>query len=209
MAMIRSKGGAMRKVRLQLFQLFLAIFIIYAMLYDFPKGILLVRLYQDLILSLYQNLLVSFLCLVCMFFIEKRKSASDRVIDLPTYREPNLPVVFNSKRGQLHIDKEKREHVRRSVDIPVEFIVQERLYQGRIKNINKEGWIRIGNVNKGGVFVETEISFSIEQNISMTYQSPSFGKENRIGKIVRISPQGIGVKFQRLKKNKSHSGDTI
>ncbi len=190
----------MRKVRLQLFQLFLAIFIIYAMLYDFPKGILWVRLYQDLILSLYQNLLVSFLCLVCMFLIEKRKKALDRVIDIPTYREPNLPVVFNSKRGQLHVDKEKREHVRRSVDIPVEFIVQERLYQGRIKNINKEGWIRIGNVNKGGVFVETEISFSIEQNISMTYQSPSFGKENRTGKIVGISPQGIGVKFQRLKK---------
>ncbi|KKL96201.1 hypothetical protein LCGC14_1846870 [marine sediment metagenome] len=199
----------MRKVRLQLFQLFLAIFIIYALLYDFPKGILLVRLYQDLILSLYQNLLVSFLCLVCMFLIEKRKKAPDGVVDIPTYREPNLPVVFNSKRGQLHIDKEKREHVRRSVDIPVEFIVQERLYQGRIKNINKEGWIRIGNVNKGGVFVETEISFSIEQNISMTYQSPSFGKENRIGKIVGISPQGIGVKFQRLRKNKNHSGDTI
>ncbi len=199
----------MRKVRLQLFQLFLSIFIIYAMLYDFPKGILLVRLYQDLILSLYQNLLVSFLCLICMFLIEKRKKALDRVIDIPTYREPNLPVVFNSKRGQLHIDREKREHVRRSVDIPVEFIVQERLYQGQIKNINKEGWIRIGNVNKGGVFVETEIPFSIELNISMTYQSPSFGKENRIGKIVRIGPQGIGVKFQRLKKNKSHSGDTI
>jgi hypothetical protein len=144
-----------------------------------------------------------------MLLIEKWKKASDRVVDIPTYREPNLPVVFNSERGQLHVDKEKREHVRRSVDIPVEFIVQERLYQGRIKNINKEGWIRIGNVNKGGVFVETEISFSIEQNISMSYQSPSFGKENRIGKIVRISPQGIGVKFQRLKKNKNHSGDTI
>ena len=95
----------MRKVRLQLFQLSLAIFIIYAMLYDFPKGILLVRLYQDLILSLYQNLLVSFLCLVCMFLIEKRKKAQDRVIDIPTYREPNLPVVLNSKRGKLHIDK--------------------------------------------------------------------------------------------------------
>ncbi len=89
----------MRKVRIQLFQLFLAIFIIYAMLYDFPEGILLVRLYQ--------NLLVSFLCLVCMFLIEKWKKAPDSVIYLLTYREPNLQVVFNSKRGQLHIDKEK------------------------------------------------------------------------------------------------------
>jgi len=78
----------MRKVTLQLFQLFLAIFIIYAMLYDFPNGILFVRLYQ--------NLFVSLLCLVCMFLIGKWKKASDRVFDIPTYREPNQPVVFHS-----------------------------------------------------------------------------------------------------------------
>ena len=96
--------------------------------------------------------------------------------------------------------KEKREYVRRPVDVPVDFIVQGRLYQGQIKNINKEDWIRIGNVNKGGIFVETEISFSIGQNISMTYESPSYGKEKRTGKIIRVEPQGIGIKFQRLKR---------
>ncbi len=86
----------MRNVTLQLFQFFLAIFITYAMLYDFPKDILLVRLYQDFIMSLHQNLLVSLLCLVCMFLIGKWKKAPDRVIDLPAYREPNQPVVFIS-----------------------------------------------------------------------------------------------------------------
>jgi len=86
----------MRKVTLQFFQLFLAIFIIYAMLYNFPNGVLLVRIYQDLILPLHQNLLVSLLCLVCMFLIGKWKKASDRVFDIPTYREPNQPVVFLS-----------------------------------------------------------------------------------------------------------------
>ncbi len=91
--------------------------------------------------------------------------------------------------------KEKREHARSPVDIPAEFIIQGSLYQGQIKNINKGGWT-IRDVNKGGVFVETGMSFSIGQNVSMTYRSPTFGKENRIGKIVWISPQGIGVKFR-------------
>jgi len=94
--------------------------------------------------------------------------------------------------------KDKREQPGHLVDIPVDFIVQGRVYQGKIKDINKEGSIKIGNVNKGGVFVETEMSFSIGQSISMTYRSPSFGKENRIGKIVWTSPHGIGVKFRKL-----------
>ncbi len=94
--------------------------------------------------------------------------------------------------------KEKREYDRTSTDMLVEFVVQGRLYQGRIKNINKEGWIKIRNISKGGVFVETEMSFSIGQNVSMTYQSPSYGNEHRVGKIVWIGPHGIGVKFRKL-----------
>ena len=87
----------MRKVTLQSFQLFLAIFIIYAMLYDFPNGIILIRLYQDLIMSLHQNLLISLLCLVCMFLIGKCKKSSDIMgFGIPAYREPNQPVVFIS-----------------------------------------------------------------------------------------------------------------
>jgi hypothetical protein len=73
----------------------------------------------------------------------------------------------------------------------------ERLYQGRIKNINKEGLIKIGNINEGGVFIETEMSFSGGQVISMTYSSPQFGERNRIGKIIWISSHGFGVKFEK------------
>ncbi len=43
--------------------------------------------------------------------------------------------------------KEKRERVRRLVDIPIQFIVQGRLYQGQIKNMGKEGWVK--NIKKG------------------------------------------------------------
>jgi len=183
----------MRRVTQQLFQLFLTIFIIYAMLYDFPKGILWVPLHQNLILQLHQNLFVSLLCLVCMFLIGKGMKAPDREVDIPIYREPNVSVVLNSKRGQLHIDKEKREHVRIPADIPAELSAQGFLYQGRIKNINKRGWIRIGNVKKGGVFVETQKAFLVGQEILI-----SFWKKNRPGKIVRATPHGIGVKFQRF-----------
>ncbi|HEA69848.1 hypothetical protein LCGC14_2154200 [marine sediment metagenome] len=102
--------------------------------------------------------------------------------------------------------KENREHIRRPVDIPVDFIVRGEHYKGQIKNISKEGWIKIThgvlrrcrNVNKGGVFIETGGSFSTEQNISITYQSLNLGKENRIGTIVRVEPHGIGVKFRKL-----------
>jgi Tfp pilus assembly protein PilZ len=73
--------------------------------------------------------------------------------------------------------KESREHVRRIVDIPIEFIAKGRLYQGQIKNMGKEGWVK--NIKKGGVFIETEMSFSIGQVISMTYSSPHFGEKNR------------------------------
>ncbi len=87
----------MRKVTLQFFQLFLAIFAIYAMLDNFPNGILSLRIYQNLILALHQYLLVSLLCLVCMFLIGKWQKDSNRVFDVPTYREPNQAVVFHSK----------------------------------------------------------------------------------------------------------------
>ncbi|KKK46599.1 hypothetical protein LCGC14_3163630 [marine sediment metagenome] len=89
--------------------------------------------------------------------------------------------------------KEKRERVRRIVDIPIQFIVQGRLYQGQIKNMGKEGWVK--NIKQGGVFIEIEMSFSVGQVISMTYSSPHFGEKNRIGTIIRVEPQGIGVKF--------------
>ena len=86
----------MRKVTLQLFQLFLALFIIYAMMNDFPNGILLVRLYQDLILSLYQHLFVSLLGLVCMFLIGNHKGTQNGFYEIPAYREPGQVFIAHA-----------------------------------------------------------------------------------------------------------------
>ncbi len=81
--------------------------------------------------------------------------------------------------------KERRKHFRYPVDIRVEFIVEGYDYKAWIKNISQ-----------GGVLIETKELFTIGQAISMTYSSPNFGEENRVGTIIRVSEQGIGVKFR-------------
>ncbi len=78
--------------------------------------------------------------------------------------------------------KDRREFARSLVDIPVEFSVRGRFYDGLIKNISK-----------GGVFIETSGTFSVGQEISLY-----FGKENIIGTIVWIGSQGVGVKFGHM-----------
>ncbi len=84
--------------------------------------------------------------------------------------------------------KDKREFVNSSDDIPVEFSVQGRVYDGLINNIRD-----------GGIFIKTKGRFSKGQDISMTLEFPVFGKrEKRTGKIVRVTPEGIGVEFNYL-----------
>jgi len=90
------------------------------------------------------------------------------------------------KKGFVHmLFKERRKHFRYPVNIRVEFIVEGYDYKGWIKNLSK-----------GGVLIDTKELFTIGQAISMTYSSSSFGDENRVGTIVRVSEQGIGVKFR-------------
>ncbi len=81
--------------------------------------------------------------------------------------------------------KERRKHFRYPVNIRIEFIVEGYDYKGMVKNISQ-----------GGVLIETKELFTIGQAISMTYSSPNFGEENRVGTIIRVSEQGIGVKFR-------------
>jgi len=81
--------------------------------------------------------------------------------------------------------KERRKHFRYPVNIRIEYIVEGYDYKGCVKNISQ-----------GGILIETKELFTIRQTISMTYSSPNFGEENRVGTIIRVSEQGIGVKFR-------------
>ena len=80
--------------------------------------------------------------------------------------------------------KDKREYVRLATSRPVEFTVQGRTYHGSIENIGG-----------GGVFVNTSQSFSLGQEVSMSFPSPPFEKEDRTGKIVDVNSKGFRIKF--------------
>ncbi len=86
--------------------------------------------------------------------------------------------------------KDKRERVRHADSNIVDFVVGKRAHRGSTTNMSGDG-----------VFINTEGRFSEGQDISMAIESPKFGSEERTGKIVRITPEGIGVEF-------SHPGYT-
>jgi Tfp pilus assembly protein PilZ len=80
--------------------------------------------------------------------------------------------------------KNKRVCIRFRTSKRVEIRARGAVYQGTIAD----------NCD-GGVFIETTGRFSEGQDISMTIESPKFESEKRTGNIVRITPHGIGVKF--------------
>jgi chromosome partitioning protein len=82
--------------------------------------------------------------------------------------------------------KEDRLHPRRMPFVFVDFVVEGRAYRGFIRDISE-----------GGAFIESEESFSVGQEITMTF----LASQDRIpikvtGEIVRLDPRGVGVKFK-------------
>lgn len=80
--------------------------------------------------------------------------------------------------------KWKREYVRLSVNILIEFVVQNRFIRAGLKILVKGG---CSSMQMG--------HFRLGQDISMIYLSPRGLREKRTGKISRVISQGIGVKI--------------
>jgi len=80
--------------------------------------------------------------------------------------------------------KERRRYDRITSLRFVEFVVEGRAYHGTIET-----------KGDGGVFIKTKEHFSAGQDISMTYESSIFAKEERTGTVVWVDPQGVGVEF--------------
>jgi len=84
--------------------------------------------------------------------------------------------------------EERRIHVRRSVGIPVEFIIQCNTYYGSSDNISDDG-----------MFINVTGPFKVGQDISIVSTtdqvSLNSARNHRSGSIVWVSPKGIGVKF--------------
>ena len=80
---------------------------------------------------------------------------------------------------------ELREYPRKSFSIPVEY------------STNGIRFIYfIQNISDGGVFIQTDDNFHIDQQIIMNFSLPKVEKDTTVsGKVVRVDSRGIGVKF--------------
>ncbi len=90
------------------------------------------------------------------------------------------------KKQELRL-ADKREHYREQVSIDVDCSGDDVQCKDFIKNISS-----------GGVFIKTDENFSLGQKIMISFSLPKFKFKNAItimGEVVRVSPGGIGVKF--------------
>jgi Tfp pilus assembly protein PilZ len=84
--------------------------------------------------------------------------------------------------------KKIRKHERQECLIIVNYAVKGRAYQNYIQDISAEG-----------IFIETREIFSVGDEILLTISYSNEVRPFRItGEVVRISPQGVGVKFKKL-----------
>ena len=55
------------------------------------------------------------------------------------------------------------------------------------------------NMSNSGVFIQTDFSFHVDQQITMNFLPPKIEKDITVsGKVVRFDSRGIGVKFDEL-----------
>jgi len=62
------------------------------------------------------------------------------------------------------------------------------------------------NISNSGVFIQTDFSFHIDQKITMVLSLPKIEKDITVGgRITRVDSRGIGVKFDELIPDFSHT----
>ena len=95
-------------------------------------------------------------------------------------------ILLEELEEKLHdIKSDQRQHHRNPLAVPVEYIARDRAFSDFIQNISA-----------GGMFIETRQPLSVGQELSMSISLFCFNDPIKIaGKIVRTTPQGVGVKF--------------
>ncbi len=82
--------------------------------------------------------------------------------------------------------KEQRKHPRKPCLIVVDYADRDRAFKDFIKNISA-----------GGVFIETNMPFSVGRKLTLTFSSSNYEKPIKVtGEIVWTGTLGIGVKFK-------------
>ena len=102
----------------------------------------------------------------------------------------DMPVERQLKLLEL-LDKWKyngvRKHPRKKLAIPVNLEIERHIFKESTKDISK-----------GGLYIETQTPFSINQEVKLNIQLPNRSNPIEIfGEIARATPQGIGIKFKR------------
>mgnify|MGYP001823699680 CR=1 FL=1 len=84
--------------------------------------------------------------------------------------------------------KEKRENIRRSCDIPVNYAANDQLYASKITNISANG-----------LFIDTRRPLIRGDEVIMAFKLEGFNKSLKLrGEIARTNPAGIGVAFKNM-----------
>ena len=104
-----------------------------------------------------------------------------------------LTKYSNLKKYPKHTDL--RGYPRKPIKIPVE--------------LSKNGFTFMcltQNISNSGVFIQTDFSFHIDQQITMVLSPPKIEKDITVGgRIARVDSRGIGVKFDELIPDFSHT----
>jgi len=84
--------------------------------------------------------------------------------------------------------KDKRENIRRSCDISVNYAANDRVYSNQITNISANG-----------LFIETRRPLSMGEEVILAFNLEGFDQSLKLrGKIARANQAGIGVAFKNI-----------
>ena len=109
------------------------------------------------------------------------------------YGAKHIPGSYIQNSEDLAVKTELRKNERRRFCKSVILILVNDYYQGISKNISR-----------GGIFIETRNRFSIGQMIKLVIPGTKIDKGVMLkGEVVRINPNGIGVKFTKLIRSKT------
>ena len=124
-------------------------------------------------------------------------SARDQIVELIDLMPEHMQIKLLRflelklpKRIKKNLVIEKRGDFRRHCLISVDYVINKRSYQSFILDISAFG-----------VFIESDASFSIGDNIMLKLSLPRYSEMfNLKGEIVWCGSQGFGVKFKSLNR---------
>ena len=117
---------------------------------------------------------------------EHRKDLSSLITSISEAKRRELLEKLTNWYRSKHT--ELREFPRRPFSEPVEVSTNGFTYMCFIQNLSH-----------GGVFIHTDFSFKIDQEITMTFSLSTAENDLTVrGKVVRVDSQGIGVKFGEI-----------